>query len=49
MKIWKEKAGVISPIEVWCAYHSGYLYIEDTLPRLIWLMITEWNNDRHLS
>lgn len=46
--IWKQKAGVISKGPCWCAYFGGYLYIEDTLLKLLWVMLTEWKHDRHL-
>jgi hypothetical protein len=48
MKIFKEKPGVISVKHCWVAIGGGYMYIEDTLLGLIWLLITEWKHDRHL-
>lgn len=48
LEIFKEKAGIISKDPVWVAIQSDYLYIAPTLFRLLWLLITEWKNDRHL-
>lgn len=48
MVIFKEKAGVISEKPVWVAIHDAYLYTNDTIIGLIWVLITEWKNDRHL-
>ena len=48
MKIFKEKAGVISKGPVWVVINKGYLYIHDTLIGVMWLMITEWEHDKHL-
>jgi acyl-ACP thioesterase len=48
MKIYKEKAGVISQKEVWCCIHNEYLYIANTLKELIKILNTEWENDKHL-
>ena len=42
-KIWREKPGVISPGPVWVCGYDGYLHIEDTLYRLLWSVVTEWN------
>lgn len=49
MKIWREKAGVLSEEPCWVALHGCYLYTADTLLGLLWLAVTEWNNDRHLA
>ena len=48
-KIFKQKAGVISPNEVWVCICEEYLYIEDTLEELITLLNTEWKDDKHLA
>lgn len=48
MKIFHQEAGVISKEPVWVCIHDSYLYIEDTLPRLVWKVITEWKNDKHI-
>lgn len=48
MYIFKQKAGVISKKDCWVCFHSCYMYIADTLMELIWVIITEWKQDRHL-
>lgn len=48
MRIFKEKAGVISPEEVWVCVCEGYLYVGDTLEELIEILNTEWKQDKHL-
>lgn len=48
MKIFKEKAGVVSPNEVWICLCEGYLYTGDTLDELITILNTEWKQDQHL-
>ena len=48
MKIFKEKAGMISEDPIWVCMTVGYLYTADTLRALLWLMITEWKHDNHV-
>ncbi len=48
MRIFKEKAGVISQHPVWVCIHNGYMYIEDTLDKLVVTLNTEWEHDKHL-
>lgn len=48
MKIFRQKAGVISQESCWVCVHQSYLYIGDTLPQLLWIMITKWNNDKYI-
>lgn len=48
MYIFKEKAGVISENEVWVCCCEGYMYIEDTLEKLIEILNTEWKDDKHM-
>ena len=48
MKIFKEKAKVISEKPMWVCFHSGYMYTGDTLFHLLYQMLTEWNYDKHL-
>ncbi len=48
MKIYKEKAGVIAPTEVWVCICDCYLYIGNTLEELINILNTEWKADKHL-
>jgi hypothetical protein len=52
-RIWihRQKAGVISDCDVWCCWLGHgmtWLYVDDSLLRLIWTVITEWKHDRHL-
>lgn len=49
MKIFKEKAGVISESEIWVCICEGYLYTADTLEDLIIVLNNEWKHDRHLA
>ncbi len=48
MRIYKEKPGVISESSCWVCSHAGFLYIEDTLLKLLWSIVTEFKNDKHL-
>lgn len=44
----KEKPGVISEGPCWVCTSQGYLYTHDSLFGLLWTVISEWKNDRHL-
>lgn len=48
MKIYREKAGIISPEPVWICFHKEYMYVGDTFAGLIKDMVVYWNNDRRL-
>lgn len=48
MKIFREKAGIISEKPIWICYHSTYMYVGDSLIGLLWEMATKWNNDHNL-
>jgi len=48
MKIFKEKAGVISETEIWVCIHGFYLYTHSTFIGLIWTILTQWNDDKNL-
>jgi len=51
LRIWREKPGVISPGTAWCCTYDGvpgYLHIHDSLPQLLWELITEFRSDKHL-
>lgn len=48
VKIFKEKAGIISKEPVWVCCWSEHMYIEDTLLKLFFLMIKEWKSDKHI-
>lgn len=50
-RIWREKPGVVSPGPAWCCMYDGipgYLHIQDSLPSLLWEILTEFRNDKHL-
>lgn len=44
----REEPGVISDGPCWCIMYKGYFYVEETIPRLLRLVLTQWNDDRHL-
>lgn len=46
----REKRGVVSSRSAWVFIDNfgPWLYIEDTLIRLIYTVIKEWRSDRHL-
>lgn len=45
MKIFREKAGVISKNPVWVCFHKEYMYFDDTLFGLFVEMIIHWNHE----
>lgn len=47
MKIFKENKAVLCEKPIWICFHSYYMYTGNTLIKLIWQIITEWNNDKH--
>lgn len=49
MRIFKQKAGVISENDVWVAIHDAYLYTDDSLLGLIKIILFEWKHDKHLA
>lgn len=46
--IFQERPGVVSEGPCWVCMYDCYLHIEDTLPRLLWNVLTEFRHDRHL-
>jgi hypothetical protein len=48
MRIYQEKAGVISEGECWVCICEGYLYTNESLEGLIKMLNTEWKHDKHL-
>lgn len=48
MKIYKEKAGVISDTAVWICFHDCYMYSGDTFWQLLKDMCQWWNHDCRL-
>lgn len=49
MKIFKEKAGVISPNATWVCIHRPYLYTADTFIGLIITVIKQWKSERNFA
>ena len=47
-RFFRSKPGEISEGRCWCCSHGGYLYIGTSLLNLIWIFITEFQNDKHL-
>ena len=50
-RIWKENPGVISDESRWCCIYDGvpgYLHIHYTLHQLLWEIVTEFRNDKHI-
>lgn len=51
VNIWRERPGVVSPGHAWCASYGGipgWLHICDSLPSLVWEVVTQFRSDRHL-
>jgi len=48
MKIFKEKAGIISPNSVWVCINKEYLYVSSNFFSLLLMLLFEWNDDKHL-
>jgi hypothetical protein len=44
----KERAGIISPNELWICFKDEYMYDSPTLFGLIKQIITEYRDDKHL-
>ena len=49
MQIYKQDAGIISDMDIWCCIHNEYLYIGDTLDELIHILNTEWEHDKYIA
>jgi len=50
-RIWREKSGVIGPDSYWCCVYDGipgYLHTANSLSELVWQLLTEFRNDKHL-
>lgn len=49
MRLVREKPGIVAPHAVWVFLDEhGYVYIDSSLLRLLWTVITEWRQDKHL-
>ena len=49
MKLFREKPGVISEGPLWGFIDKEYLYLHPKLLGLFWIVITEWEHDKHLA
>jgi hypothetical protein len=49
MKLYREKAGVISAEPCWVFLDKkGYMYLDYKLHKLLWEVLTEWRDDKHI-
>lgn len=48
MRIFEEKAGVISDKNVWICICEEYMYIADSLIELVDLLNSEWEHEKHI-
>ena len=48
MKLFRERAGVISEVPVWVCLANHRIFIHERFLSLVWIVVTEWNDDRHL-
>ena len=48
MRLFRERAGVISTGPCWVCIYDCYLHADENLLRLLWSVITEYKNDKHL-
>ena len=46
--LFREDPGVISSGPRWVCFYDCYMHADESLPRLIWSLITEFRHDRHL-
>ncbi len=48
MKIFKEEADVISNYPIWVCIDKCWMYTDESLLRLLWIIITEYKHNKHL-
>lgn len=48
MKIWREKAGVISVGPCWIVTYGSWMHCCPGIASLLWSLLTEWKSDQHL-
>jgi hypothetical protein len=48
MRIFRERAGVISEGPVWVCIYGEWAHTADTLPGLLWDTLAFWRSDRRL-
>ena len=46
--LFRERANVISPRPCWVCFYDCYMHVDESLPRLVWSLITEHGDDKHL-
>ncbi len=48
--LYHDKAYQISKNKIWCFFdfNGAWLYTDESLLRLVYIIITEWRRDRHL-
>ena len=49
MRVWRERPGVISIGPCWCYLRGCYLYTAAGPLRLLWQIVTQWQDDRHIA
>lgn len=48
VRLFRERAGVIAPTPVWVCLVNDRIFIHEHFWKLVWLVITEWSDERHL-
>lgn len=48
MRLFKEKAGVISEVACWVMIDRCWLYTGDTLLQVVWKYVSQYKSDKHL-
>jgi len=46
--IFKDSTRTISDGPIWVCFQSHYMYSAASLPKLLWITLTQWRADRHL-
>ena len=46
--LYLEKSGVISQNSCWVCFYSSYMHADESLARLLWSLLTEYESDKHL-
>ena len=47
--LYREKSGVISEQPCWVFSYEAYMHYNTSFLRLIWEVLTEFRNDKHLA
>jgi len=48
IKIFYDRDTMFPEANMWIGFHSCYIYTHKTLLGLLWVMLTEWKQDRHM-